>query len=199
MYLTKRQLEIADFIRDFRTKHRISPTLDEIARQFRVSKITVFEHVEALKKKGVIQKTRNHARSIEFVHGESAADSLKVPFEGTISAGDSVREAEHSNPFSFSSLFPDTHECFALRIRGDSMTAEHLQSGDVIIVDRRAQPSNGATVIASVDDGHMSVMKYFSDGPSVRLQRIGISSGHVIDTRFKVHGVVVAMVRRYTS
>ena len=67
MFLTERQLAVLNFIRDFITDKGISPTLDEMSQFFGVSKITIYEHVSALEKKGAIRKTRNMARAIELV------------------------------------------------------------------------------------------------------------------------------------
>ena len=43
MYFTEKQLRIMEFIQQFREERGISPTLDEIASNFGVTKITVYE------------------------------------------------------------------------------------------------------------------------------------------------------------
>ena len=67
MFLTEKQLAVLNFIRDFIQDKGISPTLDEMSQFFNVSKITIYEHVNALEKKGAITKTPNMARSITLV------------------------------------------------------------------------------------------------------------------------------------
>ncbi|MAH65574.1 MAG: repressor LexA, partial [Phycisphaerae bacterium] len=52
MNLTPKQLRILDFVRTYRSNEGYSPTMQEIANEFGVSKVTVFEHVEALVGKG---------------------------------------------------------------------------------------------------------------------------------------------------
>ena len=42
MYFTEKQLRIMEFIQQFREERGISPTLDEIASNFGVTKITVY-------------------------------------------------------------------------------------------------------------------------------------------------------------
>jgi DNA-binding MarR family transcriptional regulator len=64
---TPRQLEILDFIDNFRRQYRISPTLEEIAKQLRVTKITIYEHVNQLERKGAIKRERFRARSIQVL------------------------------------------------------------------------------------------------------------------------------------
>ena len=48
MNLTPKQLRILEFVRTYRESEGFSPTMQEIANEFGVSKVTVFEHVEAL-------------------------------------------------------------------------------------------------------------------------------------------------------
>ena len=64
--LTPRQLEILRFVRDGRRSNGYSPTLQEIADDLGISKITVFEHVEALLRKKLLTRRSNKARSLEL-------------------------------------------------------------------------------------------------------------------------------------
>ncbi|MFI4870631.1 MAG: LexA family protein, partial [Phycisphaerales bacterium JB061] len=54
MNLTPKQLRILKLIRDWRVRHGYSPTMQELADEIGVSKVTVFEHVEALIQKGAL-------------------------------------------------------------------------------------------------------------------------------------------------
>ncbi|MBL4808473.1 MAG: repressor LexA, partial [Phycisphaerales bacterium] len=54
MNLTPKQLRILQLIRDSRIRRGYSPTMQEFADGIGVSKVTVFEHVEALIKKGAL-------------------------------------------------------------------------------------------------------------------------------------------------
>jgi SOS regulatory protein LexA len=40
---------------------------------------------------------------------------------------------------------------FLLRVKGDSMTGDHIQDGDVLIVDPSARPKEGDIVVAVVE------------------------------------------------
>ncbi|MHC4429452.1 MAG: LexA family protein [Planctomycetota bacterium] len=71
MNLTPKQLTILRLIRDYRIAHGYSPTMQELADELGVSKVTVFEHVEALIKKGALKREANKARSLSI--NENAA------------------------------------------------------------------------------------------------------------------------------
>ena len=63
MSLTPKQITIFRLIRDARMTHGISPTMQELANELGVSRVTVFEHIEALIKKGALNRDKNTARS----------------------------------------------------------------------------------------------------------------------------------------
>ena len=52
MSLTPQQIRIFRLIRESRNTRGYSPTMQEIANALGISKVTVFEHVEALVEKG---------------------------------------------------------------------------------------------------------------------------------------------------
>ena len=53
--LTRRQRDILQFIKEYNEVQGISPTLEEIAARFGISKVTIFGHVGELERKGVIR------------------------------------------------------------------------------------------------------------------------------------------------
>ena len=104
MNLTPKQLHIARLIRDHRVAHGYSPTIQEIADDLGVSKVTVFEHVGALVKKGVLQREPNKARSLSLVDGTHLPDeesSIRFPLVGRIAAGYPIEQFE---PVSYTHL-----------------------------------------------------------------------------------------------
>lgn len=73
--LTPKQLRIFQLVRDWRATRGYSPTMQELANELGVSKVTVFEHVEALISKGALTRDKNKARSL------SIADDAVLPHE----------------------------------------------------------------------------------------------------------------------
>ena len=90
MNLTPKQLKILTRIRDLRLTQGYSPTMQELAEELGVSKVTVFEHVEALIKKGALLRKPNKARSLEVSPDIELPDETRhtsLPLVGTIAAG----------------------------------------------------------------------------------------------------------------
>ena len=68
MYLTKKQKDIFNYIKDYIDDKEYSPSLKEIGEYFdNMSTSGVFYHLKALEKKGVIKKRVFDTRSIEIV------------------------------------------------------------------------------------------------------------------------------------
>lgn len=69
--LTPRQLQIVRFLERYRQRHGVMPTLSEIGRHLRVTRVTVFEMIGCLERKGVIIRRPNETRGIEWAreHG----------------------------------------------------------------------------------------------------------------------------------
>ena len=95
MNLTPKQLRILDFIRTYRQTQGFSPTMQEIADEFEVSKVTVFAHVEALVTKGALERDANKARSLCPVD-EPSEDGLSFPLVGRIAAGSPIARCADS-------------------------------------------------------------------------------------------------------
>jgi len=58
--------------------------------------------------------------------------------------------------------------CFFMRVQGESMTGEGIFDGDVLVVDRAAEPTSGSIVIAAID-GELTVKRFIWTGRRPRL------------------------------
>ncbi|HEV7920817.1 MAG TPA: FaeA/PapI family transcriptional regulator, partial [Thermoanaerobaculia bacterium] len=67
-YLTERQRDILQFIRDYQRKEGVAPTHREICDHFGFSSYgTVYKHLSLLEKKGLIRRDWNQKRGVELV------------------------------------------------------------------------------------------------------------------------------------
>lgn len=199
MYFTKRQLEILDFIRHFLAEYRVAPTLDEMAAHFHVSRVTIHDHIKALEQKKVLRRTPNRARSIELAdvptsdHAESA---LILPVLGVVQAGSPSLPFEHPVEFDFTSWIRQPGDHHLLRVSGDSMIEDHIQDGDMVLVDRRRQPRDGDIVVAATPDGGVTLKRIYREGGRIRLQPSNASMEPMYFDSAEVRGVVVGLVRQ---
>lgn len=200
MKLTKRQKEILDYLREFIEHEGYSPSMEEIAAHFRFASLNaVFKHLEALKARGYLHRDANRARSIELKRID-AASSQALPLFGYIAAGRPIEAVSVQETLTVpQDLLPAHGSHYVLRVKGDSMIDEHIEDGDYVIVDSRAQAENGETVVALVDGENATLKKLYREGSQVRLQPANPAVAPIVldGSRVHVQGVVVAVMRRY--
>lgn len=206
MTLTPKQVEIFKRIRDTRLTDGYSPTMQELADDLGVSKVTVFEHIEALVKKGALTRDKNKARSLaiaeEFALPDEMHDSISFPLMGRIAAGYPIERCQDDESISLEEFFgPRTGmkgATFALQVEGESMQDEGICSGDYVIVERRETARNGERVVALLPEGETTLKTFYkeSDG-RIRLQPANEAFEPIIVDDCQIQGVVIGVLRRY--
>lgn len=197
--VTPRQLEILQFIRDYRRSHGYSPTMQEIGDHLSLTKVTVFEHVVALEKKGALTRGAKHrARSLQVCPEFESADHqrCRIPLVGKIAAGMPIEAIENREELDLEDLFRTSGETFVLRVTGDSMIDEQIRDGDYVICERRSTPRNGETVVALLRDDEATLKKFYKEGNRIRLQPANPNFKPIYVDDVTIQGVVIGVVRR---
>ncbi len=205
MNLTPKQLKILQLIRDSRVRHGYSPTMQELADNLGVSKVTVFEHVEALIKKGALVREPNKARSLSIADGVALPDEeqpLRFPLVGKIAAGNPIEKYADNDELDVMSMFGTSvgssgGGTFALRVDGDSMKDEGILDGDYVIIRRADTARNGDRVVALLPDGETTLKTYFRESDHIRLQPANEAFEPIIVKDCKVQGIVKGVLRNY--
>jgi len=196
--VTPRQLEILRFIRDSRRHHGYSPTMQEIGDHLGLTKVTVFEHVGALEKKGALTRGAKHrARSLrvrpEFEFPDERA--TKMPLVGRIAAGRPIEAIEDREDLDLEELFRSSDDTFVLRVTGDSMIDEQIRDGDYVICQRRSTPRNGETVVALLDE-EATLKKFYREKTRIRLPPANPDFTPLYVDDVTIQGVVIGVVRK---
>ncbi|MEM9372088.1 MAG: transcriptional repressor LexA [Planctomycetota bacterium] len=203
MNLTPKQLKILQLIRDSRIRRGYSPTMQELADEIGVSKVTVFEHVEALIKKGALVREANKARSLSIADGVAVPDedrALKFPLVGKIAAGypiERVEDADQIDLAEFLGTNEDIGNTFALQVEGESMRDEGILDGDVILLERAQVAGNGDRVVALLEDGSTTLKTFFKEPDHIRLQPANPEFEPIRVKFCQIQGIVRGVVRRY--
>ena len=204
MNLTPKQLRILQLIRDWRVRRGYSPTMQELADEIGVSKVTVFEHVEALIKKGALIRDANKARSLSIAEGIAVPDEsrpLRFPLVGKIAAGYPIEKIADQDEIDLEDILGPTkghtEGTFALRVDGDSMKDEGILSGDLVLVERTQVARNGDRVVALLPDGSTTLKTFFKEADHIRLQPANPEFEPIRVKYCQVQGIVKGVVRRY--
>ncbi len=197
MNLTKRQKEILDFIRTYRTENGISPTQREIRETFRLSSFgTVQKHLKRLEEKGALSREWNRSRGIAPKDDPSVARG--VPLLGQVAAGRPIEPFPNEESIEVPAALLGKGEHFVLRVRGESMVEDGILDGDYVVVARRSKADSGQTVVALVR-GEATLKRYYSEGAKVRLQPANSAMRPLtFDARdVTIQGVVTGLIRDY--
>lgn len=204
--LTRRQADVLSFIHRYQDEHGLAPTLNEIGEGLGVNRVTVFEHVKALREKGWIRTRPNLSRAIEVVHtlpGPSArgaaASGGTVPILGRIAAGGPVEAVEDRDLFDIREFFPADRDCYMLRVQGESMIEDQIRDGDLVLVEARDSARPGETVVALIDGEEATLKRFQPMGKQVRLEPRNASMEPIVvdRARLRIQGVVIGVLRRY--
>ncbi|MCG8405072.1 MAG: transcriptional repressor LexA [Phycisphaerales bacterium] len=196
---TPRQTEILTFVRNYAHKHGYSPTYDEIAVEFSISKVTVFEHLNTLEGKGLLRREKHKARSLHLAeHLELPDDKPScLPLVGRIAAGAPIEAIEDREVLDLESLFLSRHEVYVLQVKGDSMIEDQIADGDYVVVEKRKTPYNGEVVVAYLDEDEEATLKrYYREKGRIRLQPANSAYKPIYATSVDIQGIVIGVIRR---
>ena len=200
--LTEKQIRVLRFFRDYRQEHGISPTLEEAAAELGVSKITVHEHLGQLIKKGAVHRDKAKARSVSILYdpdldSATAPSPATLPILGTIAAGRPIESVEDREEVALTELVPHGEDHYVLRVRGKSMVEDHIDDGDLIVVERRQTARNGEIVVAIVDDDEATLKRFYREDGHIRLQPANSSLSPIYPDRVEIRGIVRGVIRRF--
>ncbi|MEW5806149.1 MAG: transcriptional repressor LexA [Acidobacteriota bacterium] len=200
MILTKRQKEALDFIKGFIESKGYAPSLKEIGRGLRLSSVaTVHKHVSHLVKKGLVKRKWNQNRSIEILPEKVMRMSAEIPLLGMVAAGKPIEAVLQEEFIEIPPGMVKSGKSYVLRVKGNSMIDEQIRDGDYVIVEERSVAENGETVVALLENGEVTLKKFYKEKDQVRLQPANpeIAPIFVKKGDMRIQGVVIGILRKY--
>ncbi len=94
--------------------------------------------------------------------------STWIPILGRIAAGLPIEAQQDIEGYTITDLNGGS-EYFALRVKGDSMTAAYIKDNSVLIVRRQEMVENGEIAVVMVNDESATVKRFKRDGHIVML------------------------------
>jgi repressor LexA len=197
MNYTPKQLQILRLIHEFQIKHNYSPTYAELAKELGVSTITVFEHLEALERKGAISRRRHEARSVEIIEQNFLREQgirKALPVKGILVAGRPLAPLQAAEEVPLGDLFPAAADLFLLKVQGGGLTREHILDGDLLVLEKRETAADGEQVVAQLTDGGMAFGTF--SGASGKLRLASDNGAQVSAEQAKIQGVLRGLIRK---
>ena len=202
MYLTSRQRELYEFLRDYIARQGEAPTYQEIGRALRLkSTNAVAKHLKTLETKGYVRSPwGNRKRALRLV--EHGTPSFTIPLLGTVAAGKPIEPIETTEKIEIPRSLLGSGENFALRVRGDSMIDDGIRDGDVVIVRRQATAEDGQTVVAVVN-GEATVKRLYHKNGRLELRPANPTLKSLFldesAATLEIRGVVVGLIRKFRT
>ncbi|MFY9342508.1 MAG: transcriptional repressor LexA [Planctomycetota bacterium] len=205
LMLTEKQIRVLRYFRDYRRDHGIAPTLEEAAQALGVSKITIHEHLNQLCRKGAIHRDKAKARAVAILldpdadeNAESVPAVPSLPLVGSIAAGRPIEALEEREEVKLTDLVPTGDRVYLLRVRGKSMIEDHIDDGDLVVVEKRETANDGEIVVAILDDEEATLKRFYRErNGMIRLQPANSDMAPIFTSRVQLRGVVRGVVRRF--
>jgi len=196
--LTLKQNQLLTFLIKRLEEHGVSPSYEEICKELSLkSKSGIHRIVKSLEERGYIERLENRARAIapkkspngqpyisniinlnkEFSKSKNQNLSLenntyfnKIPLLGKIAAGTPIEAISNSDNFIEIPNNTLSDDIYALTVEGDSMIDEGILDGDVVVIDKKAEVTNGDIVVALIDKEEATLKKLRKRGDSIALE-----------------------------
>ena len=193
---TRKQRDILQFISDYQSEHGISPTLAEIGDEFSVHRVTIFQHMNALERKGAVKRSPRLARAVEILDRDFAP-TQGLQILGIISAGEPIETLEVPERLDPRELLPRDGRHYALRVSGDSMIEDGIHHGDLVVVRRTSDARDGQVVVAVLPDEEATLKRFFREpGGRFRLEPANAALKAQVVDELEIRGIVVSVIRR---
>ena len=208
--LTRKQLELLDFIRVRMDAEGVPPSFDEMKEALDLrSKSGIHRLITALEERGFIRRLAHRARAIEIVKlpeamerpgfvprviegtktpqpkaamPVSTVDAIELPVMGRIAAGVPIEAIQEISHHVAvpGSMLSGKCQHYALEVKGDSMIEAGINDGDIVVIREQTTAENGDIVVALVDDAEATLKRFRRRGNMIALE----AANPAYETRF---------------
>ncbi|MFA5538811.1 MAG: transcriptional repressor LexA [Gemmobacter sp.] len=198
--LTRKQLELLDFIRTRMDRDGVPPSFDEMKDALSLrSKSGIHRLITALEERGFIRRLAHRARAIEIVklpeamerpgfrprvvEGDrtdpppgampvEAVHALELPVMGRIAAGVPIEAISTVSHHVAvpGSMLAGSGQHYALEVKGDSMIEAGINDGDIVVIREQDAAENGDIVVALVEEQEATLKRFRRRGAMIALE-----------------------------
>jgi|SRR5450631_3505704 len=225
--LSVRQEKVLQFVRDAVRRHGYPPSIREIGEAVGLRSTSSVSHqLEALQKKGYLQRHSGRPRTTELLTSPSAdvpgpapapaeadheplppafdiasQEAAYVPWVGHIAAGGPIiAKQQIEDTFPLPKQLVGEGEHFLLQVRGDSMINAAITDGDWVVIRAQENAENGEIVAAMLegqgDEGEATVKTFKKSDGHVWLMPHNPLYDPILGDHATILGKVVSVLRR---
>ena len=182
---------IVDYVNQFIQENGYSPSVREIGAAVGLrSTASVSYHLQALQEKGLLQSPGSKGRKRAIV---TTVRPGQIPVVGVVTAGLPILAVENQEG---TICWDGDPNCFALRVRGDSMIDAAILSGDLVVVRPQQHADDGQIVVARIGD-EATVKRLRRRNGQIWLMPENRNYAPIDGSEAEIIGLVKAVVREY--
>ena len=186
-----KQEKILQFLDTYLAQNGYAPSVREICAAVGLkSTATVSYHLGELKRRGLIDSDSSKRRAITLPDSRKAG---YIPLVGVVTAGMPILAVEN---IEGAIAWDGDKDCFALRVKGDSMIGAGILDGDVVVVRPQPDAVNGEIVIALLED-EATCKRFHRGADGVWLLPENPAYEPIDGTNAGILGKVKAVIREY--
>ena len=198
--LTRKQIELLDFIRVRMDAEGVPPSFDEMKEALDLrSKSGIHRLITALEERGFIRRLAHRARAIEILKLPEAMErvgfspkviqgdrvdpprnalkvemvnAMEIPVMGRIAAGVPIEAIQEISHHVAvpGSMLSGAGQHYALEVKGDSMIEAGINDGDIVVIREQSTAENGDIVVALVEDQEATLKRFRRRGNMIALE-----------------------------
>lgn len=182
---------ILEYVNQFVQENGYAPSVREIGTAVGLrSTASVSYHISALQEKGLLLTPSNKGMKRSIVTNVRPGH---IPVVGVVTAGIPILAVENQEGTMAWEGAPD---CFALRVRGDSMVNAGILDGDKVVVRPQQSADDGQIVVALLEDS-ATVKRLRRRNGQIWLMPENDAYDPIDGTNAQIIGLVKAVVREY--
>ena len=182
---------ILEFVNQFVQENGFAPSVREIGEAVGLrSTASVSYHLQQMQAQGLLQAPGGKGRKRSIVTAQRAG---QIPVVGVVTAGVPILAVENQEG---TMAWDGDPNCFALRVRGDSMINAGILSGDKVVVRPQQTADDGQIVVARIGD-EATVKRLSRRNGQVWLLPENDNYEPIDGTEAELIGLVKAVVREY--
>lgn len=183
--------KIVEFVRQFTQENGFAPSIREIGAAVGLrSTASVSYHLQQLQEKGLLLSPGGKGIKRAIVTKDRGG---YIPVIGVVTAGLPILAVENQEG---QMAWDGEEDCFALRVRGDSMIGAGILDGDKVVVRPQQTADDGQIVVARIGD-EATVKRLSRRDGQIWLLPENENYAPIDGSEAELIGLVKAVVREY--